>query len=73
MLFFKIIFKKNQYQYTKNKILESKLANSAKKKEVVFNLKNEGIYVSDTITLGQYRSIVLFLFNSTRGGHTPGT
>lgn len=45
-------------------MLESKLANSAKKK------KN---YVSDTITLGQYRSIVLFLFNSTRGGHTPGT
>lgn len=32
MLFFKIIKKKkNQYQYTKNKMLESKLANSAKK------------------------------------------
>lgn len=46
-------------------MLESKLANSAKKKK-----KN---YVSDTITLGQYRSIVLFLFDSTRGGHTPGT
>lgn len=46
-------------------MLESKLANSAKKKK-----KN---YVSDTITLGQYRSIVLFLSNSTWGGHTPGT
>lgn len=65
MLFFKIIKKKinTNTRYTKNKMLESKLANSAKKKK----------YVSDTITLGQYRSIVLFLFNSTRGGHTPGT
>lgn len=33
MLFFKIILKKNQFQYTKNKMLESKLANSAKKKK----------------------------------------
>lgn len=48
-------------RYTKNKMLESKLANSAKKLCLWHH------------NSGTNRSIVLFLFNSTRGGHTPGT